>query len=198
MNTQMFISGERLASHSVFSDAMRWESATFTSFSKGGICWISASDPDSLKTVRACARDNIKSVVVTDNLDIKEMQRSFLVGARGYSHINMIASHYRDIAGAVTSGGLWVPAGLITAIVHRLSEHPNFQLQRDCQEQLTEREEEILAHLLNGASNQAMAEAMSISLRTVKEHMSSILRKYRVKDRVGLLLKIGNFRRTAL
>jgi DNA-binding NarL/FixJ family response regulator len=48
---------------------------------------------------------------------------------------------------------------------------------------LTSREMEILEHITRGASNKAIAQALGISQQTVKNHMSSILRKLSVADR---------------
>ena len=42
---------------------------------------------------------------------------------------------------------------------------------------LTEREQEILAHLAEGASNEAIAETLNISQKTVSRHRENIMRK---------------------
>ncbi|MDQ6730697.1 MAG: response regulator transcription factor, partial [Actinomycetota bacterium] len=48
---------------------------------------------------------------------------------------------------------------------------------------LTRRELDVLRHLADGLSNQAIAEALVISPGTVKFHVNSILRKLRVANR---------------
>ncbi|MFN2166871.1 MAG: response regulator [Anaerolineae bacterium] len=48
---------------------------------------------------------------------------------------------------------------------------------------LTAREMEILEHITRGASNKVIAASLGISQQTVKNHMSSILRKLSVADR---------------
>ncbi|HIQ05997.1 MAG TPA: response regulator transcription factor [Anaerolineae bacterium] len=50
-------------------------------------------------------------------------------------------------------------------------------------EPLTEREMEILRHVTQGYSNKEIARALNISRQTVKNHMSSILRKMAANDR---------------
>ncbi|WP_067840176.1 response regulator [Amphibacillus sediminis] len=50
-------------------------------------------------------------------------------------------------------------------------------------EQLTEREREVLICLANGASNQEIADQLFIGIKTVKTHVSNILRKLDVHDR---------------
>ena len=48
---------------------------------------------------------------------------------------------------------------------------------------LSPREMEILAHITRGASNKEIAHILGISRQTVKNHMSSVLRKLVVEDR---------------
>lgn len=50
-------------------------------------------------------------------------------------------------------------------------------------DQLTERELEVLICLANGATNQEIADQLFIGIKTVKTHVSNILRKLEVHDR---------------
>lgn len=54
---------------------------------------------------------------------------------------------------------------------------------------LTERESEILRLMAGGFSNREIADALSIAEGTVKNHISSILAKLRVRDRTRAVLK---------
>ncbi len=49
---------------------------------------------------------------------------------------------------------------------------------------ITNREKEVLKLMIAGYSNPQIAEALSVSLSTVKAHVSSIIRKFNVKSRV--------------
>jgi DNA-binding NarL/FixJ family response regulator len=46
---------------------------------------------------------------------------------------------------------------------------------------------------LSGLSNKEIARQLAISERTVKEHVGTLLNKMEAKDRIGLLLKLGEF-----
>lgn len=54
---------------------------------------------------------------------------------------------------------------------------------------LSERELEILMHVVKGASNKEIGQALFISEKTVKNHLSSIFRKLEVEDRTQAALK---------
>lgn len=56
-------------------------------------------------------------------------------------------------------------------------------------ESLTVREEEVLAQLVKGRSNKEIADELFISEKTVKTHVSNILRKLDVKDRTQAVIK---------
>jgi two-component system response regulator NreC len=53
--------------------------------------------------------------------------------------------------------------------------------------ELTEREEEILAYLADGASNQEIAEVLMISPKTVARHRENIMRKLNLHSRAELV-----------
>lgn len=49
---------------------------------------------------------------------------------------------------------------------------------------LTQREEEVLNLLLQGYSNNKIAEILSVSVHTAKAHVDSIFRKFNVHNKV--------------
>lgn len=55
---------------------------------------------------------------------------------------------------------------------------------------LSERELEIVAYVVKGASNREVGKALFISEKTVKNHLSSIFRKLNVEDRTQAALKV--------
>ena len=52
---------------------------------------------------------------------------------------------------------------------------------------LTEREQEVLAHLADGASNREIAETLNISPKTVARHRENIMRKLNLHSRAELV-----------
>lgn len=56
---------------------------------------------------------------------------------------------------------------------------------------LTGREKEVLGLLMQGGTNKAIARALSISDFTVRDHVSSLLHKYGVANRMTLMVVCG-------
>ena len=55
---------------------------------------------------------------------------------------------------------------------------------------LTTREKEVLPLLIEGLNNKQVAENLNISIHTVKNHVTSILKKLNVTDRIQLMAKV--------
>jgi DNA-binding CsgD family transcriptional regulator len=55
----------------------------------------------------------------------------------------------------------------------------------------TEREREVVHHLLQGKSNKMIAQSLCISERTVEFHLKNIYAKCQVRSRTALILKLG-------
>ena len=53
---------------------------------------------------------------------------------------------------------------------------------------LTEREEEVLAHVSHGLTNSEIADELHVSLSTVKTHLTSLMTKLDVRNRVELAI----------
>jgi DNA-binding NarL/FixJ family response regulator len=60
---------------------------------------------------------------------------------------------------------------------------------REAFPELTEREREVLALLAQGLSNQEVAERMGLSLKTARNHVSNVLSKLQVADRVEAIAR---------
>lgn len=55
--------------------------------------------------------------------------------------------------------------------------------------ELTQREREILALLADGRNNAAIAQRLSLSTKTVRNHVSNVLNKLQVADRGAAIVR---------
>ena len=82
---------------------------------------------------------------------------------------------------AVAEGQLWMEREILSEYIKRTR---SFGLVESCS--FTDREQQIIPFLITGFSNKDIANMLRIEYRTVKFHVSNILRKFRVKNRKAL------------
>ena len=101
-----------------------------------------------------------------------EIHRALQAGARGYLLKNMPPSELLDVIRQVHSGKKRIPP----AIASQLAEHMS-------DEELTEREVEVLRAVAGGNKNRDIANKLFISEETVKVHIKHIMEKLGAADR---------------
>jgi DNA-binding NarL/FixJ family response regulator len=105
-----------------------------------------------------------------------DIQRAFAAGARSYMLKNMDPSDLLNVIRQVHAGKKQVPSAVATNLAEHLGE-----------EDLTERETEVLQHLAGGNRNREIAERLFISEETVKVHVKHIMEKLGASDRTQAL-----------
>jgi NarL family two-component system response regulator LiaR len=128
-------------------------------------------------------------VVLADRVDEHLLQRALQHGAVGYllKHIDAF-----DLIQAIrsASGGLLTLAPEAAAVVLNSFDQPKHE-----PDQLSEREQCVLALLLNGLSNDTIADNLQVSRSTVKFHLRNIYSKLGVRSRAeALALVYGQHR----
>lgn len=115
-------------------------------------------------------------------------------GARGYCHVKAAPEQLREIALVVEHGGIWMPPDLLQrflALSTRVVPTAPAPAEPELNE-LTSRELMVAEQVARGASNREIAEALDITERTVKAHLSAVFDKLGVRDRVQLALAMNN------
>jgi len=134
---------------------------------------------DGIAATRAILADypEIKIIAMTSFEDEQLVQGVLAAGAISYLLKNVTAEELaKAIRDAVSGRSTLSPeAARVLIQATRPTKQPLFDL--------TERELEVLNLVVQGQSNQQIAEAMVISLATVKAHISSILSKLQVSSR---------------
>ena len=134
---------------------------------------------DGISATRAIMADcpEMKIIAMTSFEDEKLVQGVLAAGAISYLLKNVTSDELaRAIRDAVSGRSTLSPEAAST-LVHatRPTNQPSYDL--------TEREMEVLHLVVQGNSNQQIAEALVISIATVKAHISSILSKLGVSSR---------------
>ncbi|WP_404338817.1 LuxR C-terminal-related transcriptional regulator [Pseudoalteromonas mariniglutinosa] len=157
------------------------------------ITWILAGTPNWLEHVAKNSQQRIPVIVMTTQLDIRELCQALQLGARGYVEAFATKIIIEQVADTICNGAIWLPGQLLSNLVGVLSrQHLTYQHHCDlsC---LTKREHQVVDIVVTGATNKQVANQLAITERTVKEHLSSVFNKLNVKDRMQLMLAVkGN------
>jgi NarL family two-component system response regulator LiaR len=105
------------------------------------------------------------------------VQGVFAAGAISYLLKNVTSDELANAIRAAYLGRSTLSPEATRALIHAT------RAGKSAQVDLTDREREILILVVNGRSNQQIADAMVISIATVKAHISSILSKLQVSSR---------------
>jgi DNA-binding NarL/FixJ family response regulator len=87
-----------------------------------------------------------------------------------------------------------VPGGLVVELVGEELVLFSWELEPISNPGLTSAEQAVLSHLVEGASNAAIARARSTSVRTVANQVASLLRKLGAGSRFDLIRRFGGCR----
>lgn len=102
----------------------------------------------------------------------EEIHKALQAGAQGYVFKNSSGEKLIPALRSVLAGQRWIPK----EVASRLASRKSF-------EELTQREIQILNLLAKGLANKEIADVLSITEYTVKDHLKNILAKLRVADR---------------
>jgi DNA-binding NarL/FixJ family response regulator len=113
-------------------------------------------------------------------------------GVRGCCPSDTKQQDIKAVVLAVQQGELWIRRRLTSRLVDELgkitSKHKAYRNQFRILNHLTQREFDIALRVCKGESNKQIAEACTITERTVKAHLTEIFQKIGVTDRLNLAL----------
>jgi DNA-binding NarL/FixJ family response regulator len=124
-------------------------------------------------------------VMLTSSLEDEDLFDALRAGASGYllkgSDPQEIPGQLRD----VLSGKAAMPASLVARVLEEFRAPKRSLLRKPsaAADKLSSREREIIELLADGLSTDEVAKKLFVSPTTVRVHVSSVLRKLRVKDR---------------
>jgi two-component system, NarL family, response regulator len=127
-------------------------------------------------------------LVITSQEDPAWCRRMVRAGARGYVHKGVAAADLQLAIQTVLRGASWWDAEATTALRELGADWAEGEAASLAL--LTPREREVLDGMGRGWSNQQIADALGISLGTVRVHGHSIMQKLEVSNRTQAVLKL--------
>lgn len=105
-------------------------------------------------------------------------------GASGYLLKNLEPEQLFDMLDKIRQGEAAINGILAAKILDEFSRQMQHDGPQKENEKLTEREIEVLERLVRGDDNKEIAEALSITPNTVKTHLSNIMEKLHLRNRI--------------
>jgi DNA-binding NarL/FixJ family response regulator len=120
-------------------------------------------------------------------IEIEYVYAAVRAGASGFLLKDVELEQLVDAIRVVAAGNTLFGPAATRRLVERFAEQPDPAARRSL-EGLTDRELEILRLLAEGLSNTELARRLHLGETTVKTHVSAILRKLGVRDRVRAVI----------
>jgi DNA-binding NarL/FixJ family response regulator len=139
-------------------------------------------------TKRLVAAGTRARILVLTTFDLDEyIYASIRAGASGFLLKDVQPDELADAIRVVAAGNSLFGPAATQRLLDRFAER-NEPTQLRSLDALTDREHEILELLAHGLSNAEIAERLYLSETTVKTHVSAVLRKLGVRDRVQAVI----------
>ena len=137
---------------------------------------------------------NIMVIALTSHDREEEVISALSAGAMAYCLKDIDPIKLADVIRDVNNGVCWLDPVIARKVLDSFPKQETIGILRDKNSEegrvpLTEREYEVLKHLVEGKSNTEIAKELIVSVHTAKAHVCSILQKMCVNDRVQAAVK---------
>ncbi|MGA2001514.1 MAG: response regulator transcription factor [Terriglobales bacterium] len=110
------------------------------------------------------------------------------LGVKGLLQHSQLADQLQRALQSIAAGGYWVPRTLLSRFVDSVLAKTTHGAAMASKARLSRREKEVIQALLDNISNKEIGSRLNISERTVKFHVSNLLRKFGVGRRADLIV----------
>jgi NarL family two-component system response regulator LiaR len=139
---------------------------------------------ESTMRIRAVA-PTAQVIMLTVSADEKDVEEAIFAGARGYVLKDAPVEEIHAAVRAAAVGESLLSPRIAADILERIrADLGRPALPEEARAELTEREREVLSLVAQGRDNTQIADELFVSVQTVKNHVSNILAKLEVQNRV--------------
>lgn len=138
----------------------------------------------------ADGQSSVRILLIADVPAKKHIGEALALGAHGFITRRADAKLLLKSIRSVASGEYWVGHREISDLIDYFRNSVPRPLERESNGyKLTQRELDIITEIVDGRTNQEIAAKLSISVQTVKHHLTSIFSKVGVNNRLELALR---------
>jgi len=135
--------------------------------------------------VRECPK--VQVIVLTVSENEQDVTAALQAGARGYILKGSSGVDVVKTVEAIAQGSAYVAPSLAAQLLIKSTQLK--PVVKESHRDLTSREEEIYGFVSQGMSNKEIARCLNCTERTIKHHMTNIMQKLQVRNRVEAALK---------
>lgn len=146
------------------------------------------SGAEATRALRTAGID-IPVIILTTFDDHDQVLDGISAGATGYLLKDVSLESLIAAIESVAAGGTMIQPGITETLLRGLARREQQTDKPSLGEPLTARETEVVRLMAGGYSNREIAQALSNSEGTIKNHVSSVLAKLAVRDRTRAVLK---------
>ena len=122
----------------------------------------------------------VKVLILTVHNEVEYLLKAVDIGIDGYLLKDSSYDELKEAIDVVISGNTYIQPSLLPALNESMED---YALDKERIECLTKRELDVLRLISEGCSSKKISDELTISERTVKNHISHIFRKIDVEDR---------------
>ncbi|NES96108.1 MAG: response regulator transcription factor [Desertifilum sp. SIO1I2] len=130
-----------------------------------------------------------KILVLSAHREDEWIFRAMQAGASGYLFKDCLATQLCEAIQTIMNDEIYLAPAVATAFFRLFHFYSGRSLQACQAVHLTEREQEVLHWLVQGASNEEIASKLYITVATVKAHLTAIFEKLNVNSRTQAIVK---------
>ena len=170
------------------------EAVTLAQRLRPDVCLLDIRMPgmDGIEATRQLAGPDVAdpmAVVVITTFDLDEYVHGALkAGARGFLLKDAGPALLSQAIRAAADGDALIAPSITARLLATFAETQRGQPPPEPVDPLTDREEEVLLHVAQGWTNAEIADALHLSLSTVKSHLASLMRKLNTRNRVEIAM----------
>jgi DNA-binding NarL/FixJ family response regulator len=137
---------------------------------------------------------DVRVIMLTSHDNDQDIFAALAAGADGYCLKEITSEQLSMAIRTVSEGAAWLDPGVASRVLRAvgtasLSSGDSARVQTAGGSPLSQREVDVLRLVVEGLSNQEIAERLCLSIETVKTHMRHIMEKLAVSDRTQAAVK---------
>lgn len=149
---------------------------------------------NGIEATKAIKKDepSVRVIMLTSHDDDRHIFAALSAGADGYCLKEAPAQQLIMAIQAVNEGAAWLDPGIASRVLKSIADPGREKAAEEGKEQisnLSTRELDVLRLVVDGFTNQEIADKLVLSVETVKTHMRHIMEKLAVSDRTQAAVK---------